>query len=98
MVTLLQAVRVLLLLAILVVLLLVITDLSGHVIRDDFRLAHAIAHHAINPTEATRQEISDATAAGRRRLIIEQAVVALVFVCLCGGVSITTKRIRAQTI
>ena len=98
MVTLLQAIRVLLVLAILAVLLLVITDLSGNVIRDDFRLAHAIAHNAMNPTEAARQELSDATAAGRRRFIIEYAVVALVFISLCGGVFTTTKRIRARTI
>jgi hypothetical protein len=98
MVTLLQAVRVLLVLAILAVLLLVITDLSGNVIRDDFRLAHAIAHNAMNPTEATRHEVSDATAAGRRRFIVEQAVVVLVFICLCGGVFVTTKGIRARTI
>ena len=98
MVTLLQAVRVLLVLAILAVLLLVIIDLTGNVIRADFQLAHAISHNAMNPTEATRKELRDAEAAGRRLFIIESAVVAFVFICLCGGVFVTTQRIRARTI
>jgi hypothetical protein len=98
MVILLQAVRVLLVLAILAVLLLVITDLTGNVTRDDFQLAQAFAHNAMNPTEATQKELRDAEARGRRLFIIEYAVVAFVFVCLCGGVFVTTRGIRARTI
>ena len=98
MVTLLQAVRVLLILAILAVLLLVIADLSGNVIRDDFQLAQAFARHAMNPTEATQKELRDAEARNRRIFIIEYAVVTFMFICLCTGVFVTTKVIRARTI
>jgi predicted PurR-regulated permease PerM len=98
MVVLLQAVRFVLVLATLAVALLVILELSGRVMRDDFELAHAIAHYATNPTEATRQEVDDATAAAGGRFIIEQTVLALVFICLCGGVFIATRAIRARTI
>ena len=98
MVTILHAVRVLLVFAILIVLLLVIADLSGNVIRDDFQLAHAFARNAMNPTEATQKQLRDAEDRARQLFIIEYAVVAFVFICLCGGVFVTTKRIRARTI
>jgi len=98
MVILLQVLRVWLVLAILAVLLLVITDLTGNVIRDDFPLAHAIAHNAMDPTEATRKELRDAEAAGRRLFMIEYAVVAFVLVCLGWGLVVTTRGIRARTI
>jgi hypothetical protein len=98
MVTLLEAVRVLLVLAIVAVLLLVTADLTGNVIRDDFQLALAVGHNAMNPTEATQKELRDAEARGRRLFIIEYAVVAFAFICLCGGAFVTTKGIRARTI
>jgi hypothetical protein len=98
MVTLLQAVRVLLVLAILAVLLLVIADLSGNVIRDDFQLARAFAQHAMNPTEATEKELRVAEARNRRIFIIEYAVVTFVSICLFTGVFVATKGIRARTI
>jgi hypothetical protein len=98
MVTLLHTVRVLLVLALLAVLLLVIADLSGSMIRDDFQLAQAFAQHAMNPTEATEKELRNADARHRRIFIIEYAVVTFVFICLCTGVFVATKGIRARTI
>jgi hypothetical protein len=62
---------------------LLVSDLSGYVIRDDWRLARAIVEHRQNPSGATQRELDDATCSFQRHRATERVGVALVLFSLC---------------
>jgi len=98
MVRLVRAIRVLLIVLAVPLALFVIAHVSGRVLINDHRLAHAIATNARDPSDSARQELADATTAGHRRRALQVAAAAFVFLCLFGGVVYSTRVIRAQTI
>jgi hypothetical protein len=93
-----RAIRVLLILLIAVVGVLVFAHLSGRMLINDHRLAHAVASYASDPTDTTRQEMAEATVAAHRRRALELLEVAGVLLLLFGGVTYSTRVIRAQTV
>src|SRR3954469_11423201 len=92
----LRGLRVVLVLLADVVLFLVVTALSGYVIRDDWRLARAVVAHGQNASEATQRELDDASSAFRLRRNTERAAMTGVLFVLCAGIVFTTRAIRAQ--